>query len=74
MNRFIGIIVSLLFATYNVLAEDLNQLFLHYTTEEGLSSNNVHDITEDAGYPHITASVVLMGKNSKHTMQNKIPT
>lgn len=48
MNRFIGIIVSLLFATYNMFAEDLNQLFLHYTTEEGLSSNNVHDITEDA--------------------------
>ena len=48
MNRFIGIIVSLLFASYNMFAEDLNQLFLHYTTEEGLSSNNVHDITEDA--------------------------
>lgn len=46
MNRFVRIITLLLFAT-NIFAEDYNQLFLHYTTEDGLSSNNVHDITED---------------------------
>ena len=46
MNRFVRIITLLLFAT-NIFAEDYNHLFLHYTTEDGLSSNNVQDITED---------------------------
>ncbi len=49
MHRFLYTILTLLFGLFNVVEThgEIQSHFFHYTTENGLASNNVHDIVED---------------------------
>lgn len=49
MRRFIYSILALCLCLLNVVTShgEIQRFFFHYTTKDGLASNNVHDIVED---------------------------